>query len=88
MWTSILSWSGGRLPGVALRVVAVLALLDLSVDSDPEVANLACTVVDFVIALLLEVAMVGLQKVLDPVARARRGATPADKDVGIGAQAQ
>ncbi|EST06727.2 Armadillo-type fold [Kalmanozyma brasiliensis GHG001] len=31
-----------------------VALLDLSVDSNPEVANLACTVVDFVIALLLE----------------------------------
>ncbi|KAJ1029925.1 hypothetical protein NDA16_000841 [Ustilago loliicola] len=31
-----------------------VALLDLSVDSNPEVANLACTVVDFIIALLLE----------------------------------
>lgn len=31
-----------------------VALLDLSVDSNPEVANLACTVVDFISALLLE----------------------------------
>nr|CDI51735.1 related to KOG1-Subunit of TORC1, a rapamycin-sensitive complex involved in growth control [Melanopsichium pennsylvanicum 4] len=37
----------------ALTTIFV-ALLDLSVDSNPEVANLACTVVDFVIALLLE----------------------------------
>ncbi|CDU23440.1 related to KOG1-Subunit of TORC1, a rapamycin-sensitive complex involved in growth control [Sporisorium scitamineum] len=31
-----------------------VALFDLSVDSNPEVANLACTVVDFIIALLIE----------------------------------
>ncbi|KAN0060287.1 Target of rapamycin complex 1 subunit kog1 [Thecaphora frezii] len=31
-----------------------VALLDLSVDSHPEVANLACTVVDFIVAVLLE----------------------------------
>ena len=41
-----------------------------------------------VIALLLEVAMVGLQKVLDPVARARRGHAVKEPDVGIEAQAQ
>ena len=52
----------------------------------PQVVGAALVIA--VIALLLEVAMVGLQKVLDPVARARRGAAPADKDVGIGAQAQ
>ncbi|SPO41527.1 related to KOG1 - Subunit of TORC1, a rapamycin-sensitive complex involved in growth control [Pseudozyma flocculosa] len=31
-----------------------VALLDLSVDCHPEVANLACTVIDFVVAMLLE----------------------------------
>jgi len=41
-----------------------------------------------VIALLLEVGMAGLQKGLDPVARARRGRGTADKDVGIEASAQ
>jgi osmoprotectant transport system permease protein len=41
-----------------------------------------------VIALLLEVAMVGLQRVLDPVARARRREDATDNGVGIGAQEQ
>ena len=35
-------------------ITVFVALLDLSVDSNPEVANLACTVVDFIVALLLE----------------------------------
>jgi osmoprotectant transport system permease protein len=41
-----------------------------------------------VIALLLEVAMVGLQRVLDPVARARRRQDASGNGVGIGAREQ
>ena len=52
----------------------------------PQVVGAALVIA--VIALLLEVAMVGLQRVLDPVARARRGPDADVMGVGIGADAQ
>lgn len=72
---------------IPVFTIIFVALLDLSVDSDPEVANLACTVVDFVIALLLEseVSSAG-ESVLRTFGAAEavtRFTTPTSTDAGL-----